>query len=118
MYCPWTITGNVSSAPAAGRRGALIAEGELDQRVLRTSLGDDLRFARVPVAFEPGTLANLFALKNNKTVRRSRKRCSIRRYSGLSSVIPLGYQAALQTPLGNSLGRMKVEGELTCRGFE
>ncbi|MGY3547117.1 hypothetical protein ACVW0W_002884 [Bradyrhizobium sp. USDA 4469] len=86
----------------------------MDGRLLRTSLGDDLRFARVPLAFEPGTHTNLFALKNNKTIAQTLLHP---RYSGLSSVIPLRYQTELQTPPGNFLGGMKAEGDRTYRHF-
>lgn len=86
----------------------------MDQRLLRNGQGNDLRFERVPLTFEPDMRADVFALKNNKTVAQT---LAHPRYAGLQSVISPRHQTALHSPLGDFLLRMKAEGDLTYRRF-
>ena len=86
----------------------------MDQRLLQVGQGKDLRFARVSLTFEPELRADVFALKNNKTVAQT---LTHPRYAGLLSVNPPEHQTALHSPLGDFLARMKAEGDLTYRRF-
>lgn len=76
--------------------------------------GQCLRFNAVPLVFLGHGMCDVFAKKNNKSVRDT---LAHRRYQSLAKSMLLQYPSALDKPLGHFLAELKAQGDGTYRRF-
>jgi hypothetical protein len=85
-----------------------------DERLLLSAGGAELVFVRAHIAFEGEMRNNVFATKNNKTLRQTLEH---RRYASLAAVIGQQYNGHLDRPLGDFLLERKAVGDVVYRRF-
>jgi hypothetical protein len=85
-----------------------------NQLVLTDKDGVNFSFIHVPMNFAPARYANVFAGKNNKTVRETLQH---RRYEPLKPLILDKYRPFLEFPLGRSLLKLKEDGDPAYLSF-
>jgi hypothetical protein len=76
--------------------------------------GLDLHFQRMELVFVQCRISNVFAHKNNRTLRET---LAHRRYASLSDVVMSRYHGALDVPLGAFLLQLKESGDPFNRRF-
>lgn len=90
--------------------------GDKDSRAVRTLKlgGKSYGFIHVPLDFTGDRIEDVFAGKNNKTLRET---ITHRRYRALAEVCEAGYVKHLDTPLGDVLRQLKAAGDPFYRQF-
>lgn len=76
--------------------------------------GQRLRFNPVPLVFLAHGMRDIFANKNNKSLRDT---LAHRRYQSLSKSVLSQYPSALDKPLGLFVAELKAQGDATYRRF-